>query len=175
MKYCAFLRGVNVKGTSMKMAEVCSVFENAGMDNVISVLASGNIIFNSDKTVEDLKVILEKSMSEYFNYEAFLFIKSKEGIEKILNSNPFEENKDFHTYVFVGIENIETVLMKEFQELPKMQDESAEVVNGYFYWQLPKGNTLASQFGKILGKKSLKDKFTSRNLNSFEKIVYKIR
>lgn len=49
MKYCAFLRGVNVKGTNMKMAEVCEVFKKAGMVEVSSVLASGNIIFASDK------------------------------------------------------------------------------------------------------------------------------
>ena len=29
MKYCAFLRGVNVNGTAMKMAEVCDVFKKA--------------------------------------------------------------------------------------------------------------------------------------------------
>ncbi len=29
MKYCAFLRGVNVKGTNMKMADVRQVFKEA--------------------------------------------------------------------------------------------------------------------------------------------------
>ena len=43
-KFCAFLRGVNVKGTNMKMADVCKVFSDAGMQDVSSVLASGNII-----------------------------------------------------------------------------------------------------------------------------------
>lgn len=38
MKFCAFLRGVNVKGTSMKMAEVVDVFKKAGMEEVLSVL-----------------------------------------------------------------------------------------------------------------------------------------
>ena len=39
-RYCAFLRGVNVKGTTMKMAEVCTVFENAGMISVSSMKLS---------------------------------------------------------------------------------------------------------------------------------------
>ena len=53
MKYCAFLRGVNVKGTAMKMVEVVEVFKNAGMKNVSSVLATGNILFESEETPEN--------------------------------------------------------------------------------------------------------------------------
>ncbi|MCU7616658.1 DUF1697 domain-containing protein [Chryseobacterium sp. PBS4-4] len=174
MKYCAFLRGVNVKGTNMKMAEVCEVFKNAGMKDVASVLASGNIIFSSEKSAQDLKIILEKAMSEYFNYEAFLFIKSVEEIESFWNSNPFDKNENLHIYAFVGHNEVEKVLMKEFESAEKTENEEGKIVNNNFYWQVPKGNTLDSTFGKILGKKNLKDQFTSRNINTFEKIMKKI-
>lgn len=173
MKYCAFLRGVNVKGTNMKMAEVCEVFKNSGMEDVVSVLASGNIIFSSDKTAEDLKIILERAMSEHFNYEAFLFVKSQEEIESFWNSNPFDKNEDLHIYAFVGHNEVEKVLMKEFENAAKTDNEDAKIINGNFYWQVTKGNTLGSTFGKILGRKNLKDQFTSRNINTFEKILRK--
>lgn len=173
MKYCAFLRGVNVKGTNMKMAEVCEVFKTAGMQNVVSVLASGNIIFTSDENVNDLKMILEKAMSKHFNYDAFLFIKSQEEIESFWNSNPFDKDENLHIYTFIGSKDVENVLMREFQDASKTENEDAKIVNGHFYWQVPKGNTLDSTFGKILGKKSLKDQFTSRNINTFEKILKK--
>ena len=173
MKYCAFLRGVNVKGTNMKMAEVCQVFKDAGMDNVNSILASGNIVFSSDKNAGELKVVLEKTMSEHFNYEAFLFVKNQEETELFWTKNPFEKNEDFHTYAFVGNENIEKVLMKEFEDATKTENEKGKIVDNLFYWQVPKGNTLDSSFGKVLGKKSLKDQFTSRNINTFEKILKK--
>ncbi|GAA4166067.1 DUF1697 domain-containing protein [Chryseobacterium ginsenosidimutans] len=173
MKYCAFLRGVNVKGTNMKMAEVCQVFKDAGMENVVSILASGNIVFSSDKNADELKKILEKAMSEHFSYEAFLFIKSQEEIENFWNRNPFEKNDDLHSYTFVGNYGIENILMKEFENSLKTENEDAKIVTNIFYWQVPKGNTLDSTFGKILGKKSLKDQFTSRNINTFEKILKK--
>ncbi len=95
MKYCAFLRGVNVKGTNMKMADVCQVFKDAGMKDVASILASGNIVFSSDKSAEELKVILEKAMSEHFSYEAFLFIKSHEETEILWKSIPLKRMKIF--------------------------------------------------------------------------------
>jgi len=174
MKYCAFLRGVNVKGTNMKMTEVCEVFKKAGMTDVVSILASGNIVFSSDKKAEDLKVILEKAMSEHFNYEAYLFVKSQEETEMFWSSNPFDKNADLHVYTFIGHIEVEKVLMKEFEFATKTESEKAEIINDIFYWQVPKGNTLDSTFGKVLGKKSLKDQFTSRNINTFEKIMKKI-
>ena len=174
MKFCAFLRGVNVKGTNMKMADVCQVFKQAGMEDVVSVLASGNIVFSSDKKAEELKSILEKAMSDHFSYEAFLFVKSQEETESFWNSNPFEKNDDFHVYAFVGNKGVEDVLMSEFESAVKTKNEKAKIVNTIFYWQVPKGNTLDSSFGKILGKKSLKDQFTSRNINTFEKVIKKM-
>ncbi|SDZ73099.1 Protein of unknown function [Porphyromonadaceae bacterium KH3R12] len=71
--FCAFLRGVNVKGTNMKMAEVCSVFEKTGMENVSSVLASGNILFSSDKKKDELKALLEKAMSTHTSITMLFF------------------------------------------------------------------------------------------------------
>ncbi len=71
------------------MADVCQVFKDSGMKDVSSVLASGNIVFSSDKNTQDLKVILEKAMSEHFSYEAFLFVKSQEETEVFWKSIPF--------------------------------------------------------------------------------------
>ncbi|WP_294274570.1 DUF1697 domain-containing protein [uncultured Chryseobacterium sp.] len=174
MKYCAFLRGVNVKGTNMKMADVCQVFAGAGMENVSSVLASGNIIFSSDKNTDELKQVLEKAMSEKFSYQAFLFVKSQEETENLRSGNPFGKNDDLHVYIFVGDQGIEEILMQEFNDASKAEYEKVAIVNHVMYWQVPKGSTLDSSFGKILGRKNLKDRFTSRNINTFEKILKKM-
>lgn len=157
------------------MAEVCQVFNNAGMNDVISILASGNIVFSSDKKADELKTILEKAMSEHFSYAAYLFIKSQEETEQFWNGNPFEKNDDLHIYAFVTNDGVENILIKEFENASKTENEIAKIVNNIFYWQVPKGNTLDSAFGKILGKKSMKDQFTSRNINTFEKIIKKMQ
>lgn len=173
-KYCAFLRGVNIGKSVMKMTDVKNAFENAGMKEVSTILATGNILFSTEKSSADLKKILEKSMSEYFNYEAFLFIKNKREIQEILENNPFENKPDFHIYAFVGIDDIEKVLMKEFEKCNLLENEKAKISGNNFYWQIEKGNTLNSEFGKILGRKDLKNTFTSRNINTFEKIYLKL-
>ena len=159
----------------MKMADVCQVFKDAGMKDVSSILASGNIVFSSDQKGEELKTILEKAMSEHFSYEAFLFVKSQKETEIFWNSIPFDRSDELHIYGFVGIPGVEKILMEEFQKAGQAENEKAEIINDLFYWQVPKGNTLDSTFGKVLGKKSLKDQFTSRNVNTFEKVLNKMK
>ena len=43
-----------------------------------------------------------------------------------------------------------------------------------FYWKVPKEATLTTAFGRILGKKAYKDFFTSRNINTMERIIKKL-
>ncbi|PRD57478.1 hypothetical protein C5749_06690 [Sphingobacterium gobiense] len=173
-QFCAFLRGVNVKGTNMKMAEVCSVFKRAGMQNVSSVLASGNILFSSERRAQELKQTLEKAMSDHFSYEAYLFVKSRQEIETIFREIPFETDSRYHIYGFVGVDGVAKMLMSEFDKSKKALGEAAQLVDCNFYWKVPKGNTLDSEFGKILGIKNLKSSFTSRNINTFEKVLKKM-
>ena len=173
MKYCAFLRGVNVKGTAMKMAEVIEVFKNTGVKNVSSVLATGNILFESEENPLELRVKLEKALSKHFDYEAFLFLKTDVQVKDIFENSPFQKAENLHIYSFVCENGDENNLLEEFKKVNHQEDEEAKIVNQNFYWKIPKGNTLDSNFGKILGKKSLKDKFTSRNINTIEKIMNK--
>lgn len=173
MKYCAFLRGVNVNGTAMKMVEVCDVFKKAGMKDVSSVLATGNILFKSDEAPEILKQKLEKSLSEHFQYQAFLFLKNDEEVKRILENSPFVKDENLHIYSFICNAGDENLLMEEFLKANHQEQEEAQLINGNFYWKIPKGNTLNSEFGKILGKKSFKNILTSRNINTIEKIVNK--
>lgn len=173
MKYCAFLRGVNVNGTRMKMAEVCEVFEKAGMQNVCSVLATGNILFSSEKTESELKPILENELSSHFGYEAFLFLKTENEVKAILKKNPFQAANNFHHYVFITAENTASLLKEKFETCQKSKGEKGMLIDDIFFWQVEKGNTLDSDFGKILGNKSFKEKLTSRNINTLEKIALK--
>lgn len=173
-KLVAFLRGVNVNGTSMKMAEVCEVFSENDCTEVSSVLATGNIIFNSDFDKDILKDKLEKALSKHFNYEAFLFVKSAEEIKTIFKNNPFPKDNNFHVYSFITISKLEQDLLDYFNNTEKPEGEEAKILNQNFYWKVKKASTLDSNFGKILGKKMYKNSLTSRNINTIEKIIAKL-
>jgi uncharacterized protein (DUF1697 family) len=174
-KYCAFLRGVNVNGRKMPMQGVCSVFQNAGMSEVSSLLATGNILFQSDRPQSELREILQSAMAAYYKSPVYLFVKSAEEIGNILKSCPFEQQEGLHCYVFVCESGFETKLIAEFQKITPLPLEKAALNNGEFYWQVPKGSTLDAGFSKTLARSDWQSAFTSRNLKTIAKLDGKIR
>ena len=175
MKYCAFLRGVNLNGRAMKMADVCSVFSTAGMSTVSSVQASGNITFMSDKDKIKLKAVLESALADHYGMEVHLFIKSVDEVESIFNSAPFDTDPQMHTYAFVCEAGFEKELFGEFNKITPSEREEASLNNNIFYWRVAKGSTLDAGFSKILGRKSMKESFTSRNISTIEKTLEKMK
>ena len=171
---CAFLRGVNLNGRNMKMADVCNIFSQEPVKNVRSVLATGNILFESNIERADLRCSLEKRMSEHYGMDIDLIIKDKGEIGNILSSSPFPADPDLHVYVFICEVGFERTLMERFGTITPAINEKAQINGGQFYWQVSKGSTLDSGFSKILGKKRMKDQFTSRNINTMQKIFEKM-
>jgi len=177
MTYCAFLRGINVNGRNMKMTEVCRVFLAAGMEQVSSVLATGNIIFQSHRDKPELHTILEAALNRYFQMESKLFIKDTREMELMLAAIPYTPDSSWHIYTFICDPGFEHNLAGEFESSAQgsQSDESATVNDGYFFWRVRKGSTLDTPFSKILGNRKFKDKFTSRNIGTIEKVYNKMK
>ncbi|MDR1015448.1 MAG: DUF1697 domain-containing protein [Coriobacteriales bacterium] len=169
--YCAFLRGVNIGGKTMRMAEACDALQAAGLTGAVPVLATGNLVFESDMPQGELRGSLEQALSERFGDTVSLFVKSAEEVVSMLASAPFEENAELHTYALICEPGFEATLRDEFDKVTPSEGEAAKVSNGVFYWQCRKGATLDSGFSGVLGRKSMRDKFTSRNIRTVAKIA----
>jgi len=177
MTYCVFLRGVNVNGRNVKMTEVCEVFRGAGMEEVSSVLATGNIIIQFDGDQSKLCGVLESALNEHFQMESRLFLKNVDEIKTMLGAVPYTSDPDWHIYAFICDPGFERVLAEEFETATQnsRSDESAMVTGGYFFWRVRKGSTLDTPFSKILGNRKFKEKFTSRNIGTMEKVYGKMK
>ena len=172
--YCAFLRGVNINGRSMKMTEVREVFLKAGMQNVVSVLATGNIIFSSADSKKELRQNLEKAMKANFDSDVNMIIKNVDEVRAMASGAPFSASPDLHCYVFVAEDGFAETLANDFRKITPIKNELGELSSGIFYWQVPKGSTLDAGFSKILSRTDIKDKATSRNINTIHKILGKM-
>ena len=172
--FCAFLRGINVNGRNMNMRDVCGIFQKAGMENVSSVLSTGNILFKSDIPAAELRGQLEQAISLHYSCGVSMFIKNTAEVKAMPDSSPFAPDPVLHIYAFISEPGFEKILAEEFAKITPVPQEAATVQNGLFYWQVPKGSTLDAGFSKTLGRKDMKDKFTSRNLNTIQKICDKM-
>lgn len=91
MKYVAFLRALNVGGRTAKSAEILPVFESAGLVNVSSFLASGNILFETNSgDLDELTQKLESSFHNAFGFMSHIFIRSSGELRTILQHEPFD-------------------------------------------------------------------------------------
>ena len=62
----ALLRGVNVGGVTVKMADLAEVVRGLGYDDVKTVLASGNVLFTTTDAASTAKERLEAALRERF-------------------------------------------------------------------------------------------------------------
>ena len=103
-RYVAFLRGINVGGHhKVPMAELRKEMEKLKCEKVVTLLNSGNILF--DTVVDNLEV-LEKTVSEHlektFGFPIPTLIRKSEIINELLGINPFKDivlTKDIRLYV----------------------------------------------------------------------------
>jgi len=95
MKYISILRGINVSGQKkIKMADLKSLYENEGFEDVVTYIQSGNVLFDSEnKTVEEIKSRIECAIREKYGFDVPIDIRTKEEYQEIINSCPYEEAK----------------------------------------------------------------------------------
>lgn len=89
-RYVAFLRGVSPMNA--KMPELKRAFENAGFGNVKTVLASGNVIFDSRaKSDTALARKAEKAMEAYMDRTFLTIVRSTQALQELLDADPYSE------------------------------------------------------------------------------------
>jgi uncharacterized protein (DUF1697 family) len=165
----ALLRGVNVGGITIKMAELAEVFRGLGYRNVKTVLASGNVRFEAGQTASALKPQIEAALRERFGYQAWVHVITADELSRIVTAYPFEARDGWHRYViFLMRDGVADAIAD--REL----DASLERMvagDGVLYWTVERGRTLDSVVGKATGAAKLKDATTTRNLNTLEKLL----
>ncbi len=92
-RYAAFLRGVNVGGVNLKMAEVAKAFEEAGFTNVRTILASGNVLLESRAGVEAVRRKAEAALRDAFGYDAWVLAYDVRAIAQISKDFPFKRDQ----------------------------------------------------------------------------------
>ncbi len=170
-RYAAFLRGVNVGGVNLKMAEVADALTAAGFTAVKTVLASGNVLLDSKSSVTAVRTKAEAALRETFGYDAWVLAYDLKTVAAISKAYPFErEVEGYHSYVtFVT----DAKVLDELAELAAETgpDEKIERGEGVVYWQVSRTGTLNSTIGKTMGKKRYKSSTTTRNLRTIDKVL----
>jgi uncharacterized protein (DUF1697 family) len=172
-KCVCFLRGINVGGHhKVTMADLRKELQKLKFENVVTLLNSGNIIFDSNiENIANLEKKISNHLNKKFGFPVPAIVKKSEEINMLWNSNPFKGvklTKDIRLYVSFIRENKNTKLMlpqkspdKPFSVI-EMRDKIILSVLDLSLSKTPKAmEALEKEFGKDI---------TTRNWNTIERI-----
>ncbi len=101
--YAVFLRGINVGGINIKMAELRDALASAGFEGVKTLLASGNVVLASDEKPAAVKQKFEKCLRDAFGYDAWVVVLTAQRVAELVEACPYpEDDKATHTYITVA-------------------------------------------------------------------------
>ena len=169
-RFVVLLRGVNVGGVNMKMADLAELVHRLGYADVKTVLASGNLVLESPDDAHVIKGTLESALRERFGYEAWVQVLTTAALTDIVNTYPFERGRDgWHDYVIFAVTPEVRAELLAVTVDPEVERVAGG--EGVVYWTVPKGHTLDSAIGKATGLARYKPWLTTRNMNTLEKLL----
>lgn len=174
IQYVAFLRGINVGGVLVKMADLKVIFESLGFQNVRTLLASGNVIFEANETKEEtLVLMIEEALTKRYGRHIAVLVRSLSDMQRLVDSEPFKAiSVTPQTRLYV------TFLTQKPENLLKIPYESPE--KDFWILHVSDGEvlsvkTLTNNGGTtdMMGfiEKEFGKNVTTRNWNTIEKIV----
>jgi uncharacterized protein (DUF1697 family) len=171
-RYAVFLRGVNVGGRTMPMAEVRRALSALPVENLATLLASGNVVCSFAGTAAELRAAVEATLRSSFGYDAWVVVLTAERLAELLQACPFPpDSADTHTYVTVASD---PAALDELVDAVAEADPSAEQVRlgpEASAWTVPVGRTLESPRSKIASRARYRNALTDRNLRTMLKVT----
>ena len=169
-RYVALLRGINLGGHTVKMDRLKKLFEELGLKNVETFIASGNVVFesaskNAGALEKKIAVHLEKSLG----FPAATFLRTDQELAAVLEHEALGDFGAQSVYIAFLFERppkeSHAKLMAHRSETDDFHVNEREV-----YW-LCKTHMSDSPFFRVGIEKALGMKATVRNATTVAKLV----
>ncbi|MCR8641661.1 DUF1697 domain-containing protein [Paenibacillus sp. N1-5-1-14] len=167
--YCALLRGINVSGHNMiKMAELKKMFEQLGYERVQTYINSGNILFESEESMDAIQSKLEQGISNTFGLQIAVILRTDEEIKGIIATCPFSEDQ------LAGGKKVYITMLRvaptqaDYDKMPEVEQgqDLYHIIDRevYVYYQgVMHESKLTKKFQKLMPQ-------TTRNWNTMQKL-----
>lgn len=165
--YIALLRGINVGGnTLLPMKELSALCLKLGFKDVQTYINSGNVIFESDLTQDQLRIQLQNALLKQKGKAITVMVRSASELQKLIIHNPFPEAIPSQVGVILLNEAIPKTFAKDFADL---KNTGPELV-------VPGRREIFVHYVIGMGRSTLKlpalaQAGTMRNINTISKLV----
>lgn len=105
-RFAALLGSINVGGNRLKMADLVAAMETRGFQNVATVVASGNLLFDHESAPDaELENRIAAILKDEFQIDSVATVRSAEDLAASRAENPFAgegEDKFVHVHFLTG-------------------------------------------------------------------------
>ena len=177
-RFAALLRAINVGGRTVKMTELCTLFEQARLTNVRSVIASGNVLFESRATdAAALEKRIESALRKGLGYDVGTFLRTPVELDAVVAHDPFDRADpvlDSHTvHVIFTRSTISPSSAARIVALATDYDEF-HVFGREVFWRT-RGRSSDSPIKPGAFARAFDASGTARNITTVRKLAAKIR
>jgi uncharacterized protein (DUF1697 family) len=168
--YAVFLRGINVGGINIKMADLKEALKDGPFTGVKTLLASGNVVLASDLGPAAVKKEFETTLRKNFGYDAWVVVLTSERVAELVAACRYPaDDKTTHTYLTLASDK---AALDELYAAGNALDavEQERLGPEALAWLAPAGGTLESPFSKLTAKPKYKASTTTRNLRTMIKV-----
>ncbi len=177
--YVILVRGINVGGKNkVTMAELRQRLEDLGFSDVITYIASGNVILKSDKDADEIRALIEETLPQIFKLDdemVKVLALTRDQFQTVVDNKPegFGEQPDtYHSdaIFLMGIESAEA--MPVFS--PRAGVDTVWPGEGVIYSQRLSAQRTKSRLNRIMATPAYKS-MTIRNWNTTIKLLELLR
>ncbi|MHC6221363.1 DUF1697 domain-containing protein [Arthrobacter sp. MMS24-S77] len=173
--FAVFLRGINVGGINIKMADLKTALSAYPFTGVKTLLASGNVVLQSELDATEVKEQCEKCLRDAFGYDAWVVVLTAERVAELVEACPYPaDDKTTHSYITLASD---AAMLDELFDagtalgMPGQGGvEQVRLGPEASAWLAPAGGTLDSPFSKLSSKARYKAGTTTRNLRTLIKV-----
>lgn len=170
-RYIALLRAINVGGHTVKMERLRAIFTDAGLTQVETFIASGNVIFESPEGPAALEQQIAELLKGALGYQVGTFLRTPQEMAAVAGASPFGGDEGRMLYV-------------HFLAAPPPPDASARIaqlesehnqlrlIGRELYW-LCRVPSLESGLGDPQFQRALGAPGTTRNINTVRRLAAK--
>lgn len=101
-RYIAFFGSLNVGGNRLIMADLRRAFAAEGLDEVETVVASGNVLFAyDDRPTDGLEDLFSHMMADRFDIASYVAVRNGPEVAALLAADPFPDGDDARVHVLL--------------------------------------------------------------------------
>lgn len=163
-------RGMNTGGVRAPVSELRAMAADMGLKAPRTLLASGNLVVESDRAADALEAEVEAAMDDRFGLKVAAMVRTPEQWARLIAANPFPDQAAAHPAKVVAMvmkTGIKDGALEACRALAE-GGEAVEAAGGVLYFWFPNGQGQSAIFKKATPR--MLGMGTGRNWNTVLKL-----